>query len=126
MNIVRTSSFLVAGLVFIAASNIALADNGRVHYTRMTSSEYQNIFDALTPHGYRVTWARGYAEGNLALYDFEMRKISGGRWYAYHGMSDDTFRQRSLSLAQQGYQMTVHSAFRVNGQLRHVAIWERP
>ncbi len=110
-------------LVVNIASDTAEADGGRVHYTQLTSAEYNNIFHTLVPQGYRVTYARGYNFHGQARYDVEMQQMGGPRWVTYHGMSDCKFREKSTCYFQSGYQMTQHSAYRVNGRLLHLAIW---
>ena len=120
---VRVLMSLAVVIIINAASDTAKADGGRVYYTQLTSSEYQNLFDVLVPQGYRVTYARGYNYNGQARYDVEMYQMSGPRWATYHGMTDCRFREKSNYYFQNGYQMTHHSAYRVNGQLRHLAIW---
>ena len=119
---VRVLMSLAVIVVINIVSDTAEA-NGRVYYAQLTSAEYQNLFDVLVPQGYRVTYARGYNYNGQARYDVEMRQLSGPRWATYHGMTDCKFREKSNYYYQNGYQMTQHSAYRVNGQLRHLAIW---
>ena len=118
-------SLAVIVVINIASDTAEASGGGRVYYTQLTSAEYNNLFHTLVPQGYRVTYARGYNFNGHARYDVEMQQISGPRWATYHGMSDCKFRDKSTYYFQNGYQMTQHSAYRVNGQLLHLAIWEQ-
>lgn len=82
-------------------------------FLKLTSAEYQHLFDTLVPQGYRVTYARGFNFNGQARFDVEMQQISGADWVTYHGMTDCGFREKSTHYFQSGYQMTHHSAYRV-------------
>lgn len=92
----------------------------------LTSDEFQQRFDEYAAKGYRAVDVRGFAVGRQARYDLTMgHRKGGGAWRGRHDMTTAQFRRENGQAERDGYELTVHSSFRVGRETRHAAIWEK-
>ena len=91
----------------------------------LTFDEFQQRFDEFVSQGYRPVDIRGFALGREARYDLTMGHEEGGGWMARHGLTEAQFRRENLQAERDGYELTVHSRFRVGRATFHAAVWEK-
>jgi CubicO group peptidase (beta-lactamase class C family) len=91
----------------------------------MTSAEYQSEFDALDAQGYHLTLVQGYGVGKQARYAAIWEKKSGAKPVARHGLTSAEYQNEFDKLMAKGFRLVHVSGYRVNGQDRYAAIWEK-
>ncbi len=67
----------------------------------------------------------GYAAGADARYGALWQKGGSGAWVARHGLSSNDYQTAFDSYASQGYHLKHVNGYRVNGQTRYAAIWDK-
>jgi hypothetical protein len=91
----------------------------------LNSAQYQSAFDDYTKQGYRLELVSGYAVGNEARYAAIWRKGAATAWVARHGLSSDDYQNAFNGYTEQGYRLTHVSGYKVGGQARYAAIWDK-
>jgi hypothetical protein len=91
----------------------------------MTSAGYQNEFDKFVAQGYRLKLVSGYSVGGEDRYAAIWEKSSGRAWVARHGMTSAGYQNEFDQLVGQGYRLKLVSGYRVAGEDRYAAIWEK-
>jgi hypothetical protein len=91
----------------------------------LTSAQYQEAFDDFVAQGYRLVDVSGYESGGQARYAAIWVQRQGPAWVARHGLSAAQYQQAFDTYAAQNYRLINVSAYKVAGQARFAAIWER-
>jgi hypothetical protein len=91
----------------------------------LTSAQYQQAFDTFAAQGYRLIDVSGYDAGGQARYAAIWVQRQGPAWAARHGLTSAQYQQAFDTYAAQGYRLVNLSAYKVGGQARFAAIWER-
>jgi hypothetical protein len=91
----------------------------------LNSAQYQSAFDDYAKQGYRLELVSGYAVGNEAQYAAIWRKGANTAWIARHGLSSDDYQNAFNSYNGQGYRLAHVSGYKVGGQARYAAIWDK-
>lgn len=93
----------------------------------LTSTGYQNAFNAYTSQGYRPVLVNGYTVSNSDRYVAIWDKSPGtGAWVARHGLTGAQYQSAFNTFIAQGFRLRHVSGYAVAGQARYAAIWEKP
>jgi uncharacterized cupin superfamily protein len=93
-----------------------------VMYRGMTSSGYQNRFNARIAEGYRPTSVSATGSGNDAVFAAIFEKIPG-RFTAKHDLNADQFAASNATAARRGYVLTALNAYGTANDPRYIAVW---
>src|SRR5262245_22806694 len=91
----------------------------------LNSADYQKAFDQYVKQGYRLQLVCGYNVGGVDRYAAIWVKSSGPAWVARHGLTSAQYQAEFNKLVKQGYRLTDVSGYRVSGQDRYAAIFEK-
>lgn len=114
---------LAAALAFVLSTS-ASARAAEESLSGLTAGEVQKAVENYGKKGWKPVSVKGYADGNQSKYDITFREEKGG-WIMHHEMTQDKFNTHKQDLALSGWKVTVHSTWKVNGQVRHVAVWTK-
>jgi uncharacterized protein (UPF0297 family) len=92
---------------------------------RLTSAEYQKVFDELVGNGYRPTQVSGCDVDGEARYAAFWEKKAGPAWEARHGLTSAEYQKVFDDLADKGYRLIQVNGYAVGGEARYAAIWEK-
>ena len=79
----------------------------------MTPTEYQQQFNTLTGHGYRLVQVSGYSVAGQTLYAAIWEQSPGAPWVARDGLTSAQYQQEFDQLLSQGYRLTDVSGYNV-------------
>jgi len=96
-----------------------------VAHHRMTSAQYQQLFNQYTSQGYRLVDVSGYNRGGVANYAAIWVKSTGPAWVARHGMTSDQYQAAFDQYVGQGYRLKLVAGYTVGGQDYYAAIWDK-
>lgn len=90
---------------------------------RLTSAQYQALFNSLTGQGYRPVCVSGYEVGGQETYAAIFEKSGGPAWEARHGLTGDQYQAAFDQLAARGFRLARVNGYPIAGQARYAAIW---
>ncbi|UJR20249.1 hypothetical protein I4U23_023380 [Adineta vaga] len=93
----------------------------------MTSSQYQQQFDAAIQQGYRLVLVNGYAAGGIDKYVAIWDKPAGrvAPWVGKHGMTAAQYQSTFNSWTSEGYRLKHISGYSSGNEARYAAIFEK-
>jgi hypothetical protein len=92
----------------------------------LTSAQYQDFFNTVTPQGYKPVVVSGYSDGAQDRYAAIFRQIAGApAWQARHGLTAAQYQSTFDQLVSEGYRLELVSGYSVAGQDRFAAIWTK-
>jgi CubicO group peptidase (beta-lactamase class C family) len=109
--------------------NISVAVNNPpfVARHRLTSTDYQNLFNSLTAQSYRLLYISGYTLKGVELFAVYFEQSSGPVQICAHGMTSAQYQQAFNNAVALGYQLVLVNGYTAaNGLDKYVAIWEKP
>ncbi|HLP91727.1 MAG TPA: serine hydrolase [Nostocaceae cyanobacterium] len=93
---------------------------------RITSNEYQNIFNNYVAQGYRLVDVSAYTIGSEDYYTAIFEKTPNPpAWIARHRMTSNEYQTEFNKYISQGYRLVKVSGYSLNSQDRYAAIWEK-
>ena len=121
LKFIASSAVLVSTLAssaFAAPSNIASSVSNAQTNTKVLA---QNVIQLQKiPHNTIQAIANGQ-DRYAAIWE----KSGGGAWQARHGLTSAQYQATFDKLVGEGYRLVHVSGYRVNGQDRYAAIWEK-
>lgn len=91
----------------------------------MSPAGYQSFFNECTGKGMRPVCISGYTDGGVEKYAALFEKKGGPAWVTKHGLSSADYQNNFNTLSGQGYQVSFVSGYKVGGQVKYAAIWEK-
>ncbi len=91
----------------------------------MSSADYQSKFDLYKGQGYRLTWINAYGVGNQAQYSAIWEKTGGSAYVTHHAMTAADYQAKFNTYTNQGYTLTLVSAYNIGTTDYYAAIWEK-
>ena len=90
---------------------------------RMSSAQYQAIFDQLVAQGYRLDDVSGYTVNGEASYAALWSQTPGPAFYARHGLTAAEYQQVFDQQLALGFRLQLVNGYEVNGADLYAAIW---
>ncbi|MBW4642764.1 MAG: hypothetical protein KME23_07155 [Goleter apudmare HA4340-LM2] len=123
--LVKVSGYTVNGQDRYAAIWDKSGGSAWVARHGLTSTQYQAAFDQFVGQGYRLVDVSGYEVNGQARYAAIWVKSGGPAWVARHGLTSAQYQAAFDQHVGQGYRLVKVSGYRVNGQDRYAAIWDK-
>jgi hypothetical protein len=120
---------LVATVLLLATQALTANVSASYHYELgLNSTAYQQQFDELLQHGFRLTYVSAYSdEHNQTLFSGVWKKSSTSvPWIARHGLTGPQYDTLSTQLKGQNYHPVLLNAYNLpSGEPRFATIWEK-
>ena len=92
---------------------------------RLTSTEYQQLFDKMAQRGWRLRCVSGYEENGEAHYACIWEEYAGPAWQARHGLDAATYQATFDQLLREQYRLIQVCGYAVRGRQLYAAVWEQ-
>lgn len=118
----------ISSWLLISIINITVAENNLpfVARHRLTSAEYQNVFNTYTQQSYRLLYISGYLVNQEERFAAYFEKSTGPAQICRHGLTSAQYQQAFTDATKQGYRpILVNGYTAANGMDKYVAIWEK-
>ena len=96
-----------------------------VAFHGLTSSGYQKKFTSYTQKGYSPTQVESYRDGNSIRYAIILKKRSGPKFTAYHGLSSKKHQNKIDALTKKGWRPKNISVVSIGGTRSYTALYEK-
>ncbi len=96
-----------------------------VAYFGLTGKQYQARLDQYTKRGYRPVQVETYRRGTGVRYALILKKKSGPKYVAYHGLSASKHQKRTDDLVKQGFRPKNVAVASVKGTRYYTALYEK-
>ena len=114
-------------LISIINSSVALNNSPFVARHRLTSAEYQTLFNTLTAQSYRLLYVSGYLVNNEERFAAYFEKSSGPPQICRHGLTSAQYQLAFNDATAQGYRLVLVNGYTTaGGSDKYVAIWDKP
>jgi hypothetical protein len=91
----------------------------------LTVSEYQDQFNQLASHGFRVKTVSGYLAHGVDQFLGIWEKVNGPIYRTSHGISESSYQSNYNDLHDQGYDLVFVEAFNSGSEVKFNWIWEK-
>lgn len=91
----------------------------------LTSSQYQDVFNAYVSAGFRLVLVNGYTVEGQDRYAAIWDKSPSGPWITKYGLTLAGYQAELNSSVQEGYRLRHVSGYNVRDQGRYATIWEK-
>lgn len=118
----------ISSWLFLSVINISAAGNNPpfVARHRLTSAEYQTLFNTLTTQSYHLLYISGYTFNNEEHFAAYFEQSIGSSQICRHGMTSAQYQQAFNNATAQGYRLVLVNGYTAaNGIDKYVAIWEK-
>lgn len=91
----------------------------------ISAADHQALFNTLPQQGFRPVAVSGYQAGREVQFASLWQQIAGPEWRARHGVTAAELQAEFDALTPQGFRPVDICGYRVGGQVRFAATWER-
>jgi hypothetical protein len=123
--LLHVSGYAVRGQNLYAAIWEKSAGPTQVARHDLSSAQYQSTYDEMKRAGFRLRQLSGYTRGGQDLYAAVWENSPGPPSEARHRLTSAEYQRTFTELAARGYRLKSVSVYKVGGEDRYAALWEK-